>query len=116
VCGCRRRIAQRLEEHRQIARSLRPLRGLFLETPLDHPHERWRQARHGSAERGGLLTQHRGLHFRHGLPRKGMRAGQHLVHHDAEREQIGLRGGGMPEQLLRCHVAESPEYLPGFRQ
>ncbi len=50
-----------------------------------------------------------------GLPLERQPAGQHLVEHHAQREQVRARIGGPPERLLRRHVGHRAEHRPGHR-
>ena len=45
-----------------------------------------------------------------GLALEGQTAGEHLVEHDAEREQVRTRIGGAAQRLLGRHVGDGPQH------
>jgi hypothetical protein len=77
--------------------------GTLLQAPAD---DACHGGRHGRRQRWGIGVEDRGHRVRRRVALEGPGARQHLVHHEAEREDVRAmvdRGG---PQLLGCHVAD----------
>ncbi len=95
-----------LEMERQIVRRVEPPRGVLLQAALDHLAHPVRNTSGGSS--GGRIVED-GLTADRRRPGKGARAGQHLVQHRAEAEEVGARVHPLAPDLLRRHVPRRAE-------
>ena len=95
---------------RDVARRLEALLRVLLEAVQDDPVERGRQRLALLGGRRGVLLEDR-VHRLDGRVALGTRgARQHLVEHDAEREDVGAVIDGLPAHLLGRHVAHRAEH------
>ena len=104
-----RRPAQRVL---QLAHRLPALRRVLRQARPDHLLERGRRPRLQGRDRPRLLLQDRRHHARRALALEGALAGQHLVQHQAEREDVRALVGRLALDLLRRHVARRPRDRP----
>ena len=110
----RERVLDRGELGRELVRARAPPGRILLEQPEDRRLQAFR--RRGVVPRPRRLVQDR-VRDRDGraaLERHPAR--HHLVHHDAEREEVAARVDGLAEQLLRRHVRQRSESHPFARQ
>ena len=75
--------------------------GVLLESLAHDPLQLAGDTGHGGLERGRVIAQNRGEHFRLGLPRKRGNTREHLVEHAAEREAVTGWSGRNTFGLLR---------------
>ena len=103
--GTGRRLLQLLELERQVARGLESILFVLLETP---PHDGGGHRRQAGVERERIrgLRMHDGVHrLERRLALKRALAGEHLVQHRAEREDVGAVIDRLAAHLLGRHVA-----------
>ena len=105
-----RQAGQRLNVERDVACRLEALLRVLLEAVQDDPVERGRQRLAPLGGRRGVLLEDRvhRLDGRVALERAASR--QHLVEHDAEREDVGAVIDGLPAHLLGRHVPHRAEH------
>ena len=95
----------RLQGQRQVIRSLEPVVRPLLQTSADDTlHRRRDLVRQGGQVRR-LVPKDGGQGLRGAVSPEGMLAGEHLVEHGAEREDVRAGVSGMTLRLLRRHVA-----------
>jgi hypothetical protein len=103
------RAAERGQHVRGRLESLRRVLGQGL---LQHLHENRGQARDDLQRRHGLLLQDLEEHGVHRLRVERLAAGQELVQHATQREDIRTRVGTGPPHLLRGHVVRGSHDRP----
>ena len=116
--GRRRRRGLRLQvaklvEH--VARRLVAVARVLLQAAAENSRQMRRQVRAQLRNRRGLVAQDRGDHVHRARAVERTFAGQHLIEHDAEREDVGPRVDLPAARLLGRHVGHRAEdlALPG---
>ena len=107
--GGQRRAGERhdrVERVGEVGRGLEALVGVLLEDAADDAVEGGRQRR---LDRGRVLLGRRREDLGRGTAGEGRRAGEHLVEHGAEREQVRARVGRRALDALGCDVAGGAE-------
>ncbi len=99
-----------------VAGGLVPVARLLLEASADDLRQLRREIRAELRQGGGPVAQDRGDHVDGGRAVERASAGQHLVHHDAEREDVGSRVDPRAPRLLGRHVGDRAEDVPLARQ
>ena len=109
--GCAHRV---LEGERQVGGGLEAIVGVLLERASHHPLERRRDVACGQI--GRIVPQERRNGFLCRVAAEGPPAAEHLVQHDAEREEIAPRVGGPAPRLLRRHVRDGAHHYAWRRR
>ena len=91
---------------RQFAGALETVLGAFFQTTGNDPIERRRPLLSRLAESGRLFVEDGDHRVRAGAALERPAAGDHLVQHTAEREDVAARVGGQAAGLLRGHVED----------
>ena len=100
----------------QIAHRLPAVAGVLGETGPHQPVEPARQARPDLAQRGRLVLQDRSDDARLAVAVEGPPAGQHLVQHGPEGEDVRASVDRLPVELLGRHVLQGAEQAALRRQ
>ena len=90
------------EIEREIARALKAVLAIFRETPT---HEGFKRRMNRGTDPWRLFVQHGADGIGRGAAPKRCGAGQHLVQHRAEAEDVGPMVGAKAARLFRRHVA-----------
>ncbi len=112
--GVRRR-GQGLEVEGEVGRRLVAVLGALRQAAPHQPRDLRRQAERRRGEIRRLLAQDGGEGVGRGLALEGALAGQQLVDHGAEGEDVGAGVGRQPARLLGRHVAGGAEERAGER-
>ena len=109
------RASQAVEVEGEVPRRLEALVGVLLQAVLDDEVERLRDARVGLRGQGRLVAQDRADEL--GRARAGERAaaGEHLVEHRPQREDVRPVVGHLALGLLGGQVADRADHRPGVR-
>ena len=97
-----RRRREQLERECKIVRGVEAIVGPLLEAAADDARD---GRRHARRQLRGVVLEDRGQRFRHRVALERPGTGQHLVHHDAEREDVRARVHRIGPHLFRRHVA-----------
>ena len=112
----RRRVGyarQLLQRPREIAGALPPIVGIFRERRANDPVEPWRRDAAPGRCRRRLTLENGGHRARRRLAGKRPRAGDHLVDHAPQREDVAPVIGVLALDLLRRHVVQRSEDRAG---
>ena len=88
---------------------MEPIFATLLEAAADDAAE---SRCHGRREIGGIVPEDRGHGLRSGVALERPRARQHLVHHHAQREDVGALVEWVATHLLRRHIANGAHDHP----
>ena len=104
----------RLERGHELGCGAVAARRLLGEAAGEHAAEGvGHRGRGGAGQSRGLVAQDGAHHLRRAPAGEGALAGQELMEHAAEGEDIGAGAGGLAPHLLRRHVADRAEDRPG---
>jgi hypothetical protein len=113
-CGRGRRTGDAQGKH-HVGGGLKPILGSLLEAVHDECVEARRHVRDPLAQRRWIVPQDGRHRVRRARPVERRRAGEHLVQHAAEREDVGGGVRRLPPHLFRRHVAGRPHHGTGAR-